>query len=75
VHKPKARSVRDDEAGREGLTAFTDGITDMDFSVERRFQVPADAPARLVEDIETYSAFVEMQSKMNGASAWYQRLA
>ena len=47
----------------------------MQFSVERRFTVPADAPARVVEGIQTYSAFVEMQSKMNGASAWYQRLS
>lgn len=48
----------------------------MQFSViERRFQVPTDAPAKLVADIETYSAFVEMQAKMSGPSAWYQRLS
>jgi hypothetical protein len=47
----------------------------VNFAVERRFQVPADAPAKLVEDIQTYSAFVEMQAKMLGASAWYQRLS
>lgn len=43
--------------------------------LERRFQVPADAPAKLVTDIETYSAFVEMQAKMSGPSSWYQRLS
>lgn len=46
----------------------------MQSPLERRFYVPADAPARLIEDIEEYSAFVEMQSQMMGASAWYQRL-
>jgi hypothetical protein len=45
------------------------------FTLERRFQVPPDAPRKLVEDIEAYSAFVEQQSKMMGASAWYQRLS
>lgn len=44
------------------------------FTVERRFQVPLDTPQKLVEDIETYSAFVEMQGKMNGPSSWYQKL-
>lgn len=43
--------------------------------LERRFYVPEDAPARLVRDIETYSAFVEMQARMSGPSAWYQRLS
>lgn len=47
----------------------------MQFSVERRFQVPLDTHPRLLEDIQTYSAFVEMQSKMIGATAWYQQLA
>ena len=50
------------------------GIHVNELSLEMRFQVPADAPARLVEDIQTYSALVEMQSKMNGPSAWYQKL-
>jgi len=43
--------------------------------LERRFQLPSDAPQRLVEDIESYSAFVEMQSRMTGPASWYQRLA
>lgn len=42
---------------------------------ERRFYVPEDAPAKLVQDIQEYSAFVEMQAKMSGPSAWYQRLS
>lgn len=46
----------------------------MQFSVERRLQVPLDAPPRLLHDIETYSAFVDLQSKMAGTSWWYQRL-
>ena len=44
-------------------------------TIERRVHVPTDAPPRLVEDIEAYSALVEMQAKMVGPSAWYQRLA
>lgn len=42
---------------------------------ERRFQLPADAPRKLVEDIESYSAFVEMQARMTGPAFWYQKLA
>jgi hypothetical protein len=42
---------------------------------ERRLSVPMDAPPRLVEDIESYSAFLEMQSRMTGSSSWYQKLA
>lgn len=45
-----------------------------EFSVERRFQLPPNAPPRLVEDIQTYSAFVEMQGKMSGAASFYQKL-
>lgn len=45
------------------------------FSVERKLQLPLDAPARLLEDIATYSALVELQSKMSGSSFWYSRLA
>lgn len=44
------------------------------FSVERRFLVPPDTHPRLVEDIETYSAFVDMQAKMTGTASWYQKL-
>ncbi|HWH07873.1 MAG TPA: hypothetical protein VNX21_01650 [Candidatus Thermoplasmatota archaeon] len=44
-------------------------------TLERRFQVPLDAPEKLVEDIRRYSAFVEMQARMSGPSAWYQRLS
>jgi hypothetical protein len=45
------------------------------FSVERRIVVPVDAPQRLVEDIQNYSALIELQSKMTGASAWYSKLS
>lgn len=45
------------------------------FSVERRIVVPVNAPARLVEDIQAYSALVELQSKMTGSSSWYSKLA
>jgi hypothetical protein len=45
------------------------------FSVERRFSIPPNAPPRLLEDIQTYSAFVDYQSKMSGPSLWYQKLA
>lgn len=44
-------------------------------ALERRFHVPEDAPEKLVEDIERYSAFVEVQSRMSGPSSWYQRLS
>lgn len=47
----------------------------MQITFERRFYVPPDAPAKLIEDIQEYSAFVEMQTRMSGASAWYQRLS
>lgn len=50
-------------------------VQQMHFTVERRIQIPVDAPPRLVSDIETYSAFVELQSRMGGASPWYQQLA
>ena len=42
--------------------------------VERTFQLPLDAPPRVLADIAHYSAFVEFQAKMAGASAWYQKL-
>lgn len=45
------------------------------FTIERRLQVPADAPLRLVNDIQQYSAFVEFQAKMTGNVSWYQQLA
>lgn len=47
----------------------------MHFSVERRFHLPHDAPAKLMEDIEHYSALVELQAQMMGASAWYKKLS
>ncbi|MEA3198745.1 MAG: hypothetical protein QOE90_173 [Thermoplasmata archaeon] len=37
--------------------------------------IPVDAPLKLVEDIEAYSALVEMQARMTGPASWYQRLA
>lgn len=43
--------------------------------LERRFQVPANAPPRLIEDIETYSAFIELQERMRSSAPWYQRLS
>jgi len=43
--------------------------------LERRVSVPHDAPQKLVDDIETYSAWVEMQSRMTGSASWYQKLA
>lgn len=45
------------------------------YTIERKLQLPLEAPARLLEDIETYSAFVDLQSKMGGTSPWFQRLA
>ena len=44
-------------------------------TLERRFQLPANAAPRLVEDIETYSAFVDLQNKLSATAPWYQRLA
>ena len=43
--------------------------------LERTLQIPHDAPPRLLHDIEAYSAFVEMQSKMTGHASWYRQLA
>lgn len=43
--------------------------------VERRFQIPSDTPERVVEDIETYSAFVDMQTKLKSLAPWYESLA
>lgn len=43
--------------------------------LERSFRIPADAPARLVEDIEAYSALVDLQNKLGSIAPWYQRLA
>lgn len=43
--------------------------------VERTISLPFDAPLKLVEDIQAYSALVELQSKMSGASAWYAKLS
>ena len=45
------------------------------FSVERNFRLPHNAAPRLVEDIETYSAFVDLQNKLSATAPWYQRLA
>ena len=42
---------------------------------ERRLSVPMNAPPRVVEDIESYNAFLEMQSRMTGPASWYQKLA
>ena len=45
------------------------------FTVERKLHIPAGAPPRLIEDIESYSAFVALQGKMTGHASWYQQLA
>jgi len=43
--------------------------------LERKFQVPANAAPRLIEDIEAYSALVELQNRMAPSAPWYQRLS
>lgn len=43
-------------------------------TLERRVQLPANAPPKLIEDIQTYSAFVELQEKLSTSAPWYQRL-
>lgn len=43
--------------------------------IERKLQLPSGAPPRLLEDIESYSAFVELQNKMGATAPWFQRLA
>ena len=45
------------------------------FELERRFRLPPDAHPRLVQDIETYSAFVDLQNKMGSTAPWFQRLS
>lgn len=47
----------------------------MHFTVEKRFHVPTGTPQKLVDDIETYSAFVDLQARMGGTAYWYQKLA
>lgn len=44
-------------------------------TLERRVQLPLDAAPRLIEDIQHYSAFVELQEKLSASAPWYQRLA
>ena len=44
------------------------------FTLERRFSIPPNAHARLIEDIEAYSALVDLQNKMGATAPWYQRL-
>lgn len=44
-------------------------------TLERRVQLPHNAPPRLVEDIQAYSAFVELQEKLAASAPWYQKLA
>lgn len=43
--------------------------------LERKLQVPLGTPPRLLEDIESYSALVELQNKMGASAPWFQRLA
>jgi hypothetical protein len=47
----------------------------MHIDFERRFRLPPNAPARLIEDIETYSALVDLQNKMGSSAPWFQRLS
>ncbi|HUR68519.1 MAG TPA: hypothetical protein VM370_04675 [Candidatus Thermoplasmatota archaeon] len=44
-------------------------------TLERRFQLPQDAPPRLIEDIQAYSALVDLQDRMVHSAPWFQRLA
>lgn len=70
------RSPAPDRNGHSLLRGEGDRAKRMhDMFIEWRFSLPADAPAKLVEDIEAYSAFVDFQSKMLGPSSWYQRLS
>ena len=51
------------------------GMHMMPQTFERRFQIPPNAPPRLIEDIEAYSALVDLQDKMGSIAPWFQRLA
>lgn len=44
-------------------------------NLERRFQLPINTPARVLEDIETYNALVDLQNKIGASAPWYQRLS
>jgi hypothetical protein len=74
----KGEKVQKRKPHLPGTTTLTrakrpDG-TQMQFTLERKLQVPEDAPPRLLHDIETYSALIELQARMAGAMVWYQRL-
>lgn len=43
-------------------------------TLERRFQLPPNAAPRLLEDIQAYSALVDLQNKMSNSAPWFQRL-
>ena len=43
--------------------------------LERKLHLPTGMTPRLVEEIEAYSAFVELQNKMGATQPWFQRLA
>jgi len=58
-----------------GARTHGPGMHLIPITLERRFQLPANAAPRLVEDIETYSAFVDLQNKLSATAPWYQRLA
>lgn len=60
---------------QSGLRAMPMDGMQTQMIVERRLHIPAGAPPRLIEDIESYSALVALQGKMTGASSWYQQLA
>ena len=47
----------------------------MQYMTERSLQIPLDAPPKLVRDIESYSALVEMQAKMGSVSPWFMKLS
>lgn len=43
--------------------------------MERSLQLPLNAPPKLLEDIQNYSAFVELQQKLSASQPWYLRLS
>ena len=70
----KTENRKTGERGKTRGRKPTDGMHTQQFSTEMRISLPQDAPAKLVENIQTYSALVELQAKMVGASAFYQKL-
>lgn len=44
-------------------------------TAERRLQIPASMPERLIRDIESYNELVALQERLLPTAPWYQRLA